>query len=357
MRATRFEIGEITIAAGLSPTGAVPMAAPAAMGRFPIDDAELSPPSALANMEPDEQHFQEATGNEGASFERTTVGRRWCCGRWSDPAVLNQAGLPVTLPYLSELTERWVASGGDRESPLWREAHQLSGHSCAPGASPPTIRGVTARVKAPVMLGVDGPIQGHRAHRSDHGRHHRCGRPWQERQRVAAAGPGLLPRSWPNWSSASSPPTPRCAFAAAPTCSLAACESTRWQTASFLPGRLWSGLPGDPAQVRKADFAWQRQPIDVGFVVDIVSGFRGSMSSFGGLHGDTSTGLAESMAGDEHPARRPSTDQRDRNPSLAAVRRLRAVCLEHLRARMALALEAPGDWTRAGAPVANVPLL
>ena len=31
----------------------------------------MSPPDALEDMEPDEEHFHEATGNEGASFERT----------------------------------------------------------------------------------------------------------------------------------------------------------------------------------------------------------------------------------------------------------------------------------------------
>ena len=43
-------------------------------------------------------------------------------------AVLNQAGLAVTLPYLGDLTGRWTQSGEGPASPLWREAHELSGH-------------------------------------------------------------------------------------------------------------------------------------------------------------------------------------------------------------------------------------
>ena len=39
-----------------------------------------------------------------------------------------QAGVAVTLPYLADLTERWLSSGEDHTSPLWREAHELSGH-------------------------------------------------------------------------------------------------------------------------------------------------------------------------------------------------------------------------------------
>src|SRR5215468_10632651 len=44
---------------------------PIALGEIPIEEGEVSPPDALEDMEPDEQHFHEATGNEGASFERT----------------------------------------------------------------------------------------------------------------------------------------------------------------------------------------------------------------------------------------------------------------------------------------------
>jgi hypothetical protein len=46
-------------------------------------------------------------------------------------AVLCQAGVAVTLPYLADLTERWLSSREDHTSPLWREAHELSGHMIA----------------------------------------------------------------------------------------------------------------------------------------------------------------------------------------------------------------------------------
>ena len=41
------------------------------LGKLPIEDDEVSPPDALDDMEPDEEHFHEATGNECASFDRT----------------------------------------------------------------------------------------------------------------------------------------------------------------------------------------------------------------------------------------------------------------------------------------------
>ncbi|MGB4946026.1 MAG: 2OG-Fe(II) oxygenase [Candidatus Competibacter denitrificans] len=101
----------------------------AELGEFPFEDNELCPPDAFDKLKPDEQHFQEATGNEGASFERTY--RRaglvlWPRTRWL--AVLNGGGLSVTLPYLEELTQDWVASGADCDAAQWREAHELTSH-------------------------------------------------------------------------------------------------------------------------------------------------------------------------------------------------------------------------------------
>ena len=43
----------------------------ASLADIPFGDDELLPPDAFDGLEPDEEHFHEATGNEGASFERT----------------------------------------------------------------------------------------------------------------------------------------------------------------------------------------------------------------------------------------------------------------------------------------------
>jgi hypothetical protein len=67
----------------------------------------VSPPDALDDMEPDEEHFREATGNEGASFERTYARAAlviWPANRIL--AVLNQGGLGSTLPFLGDLTAK-----------------------------------------------------------------------------------------------------------------------------------------------------------------------------------------------------------------------------------------------------------
>ena len=106
-----------------------PDGVPAALGDIPIEEGEVSPPDALEDMEPDEEHFQEATGNEGASFERTY--RRAALVLWPQRrrlAVINQAGLQATLPRLESLAARWIDEGAKPNSALWVEAHELSGH-------------------------------------------------------------------------------------------------------------------------------------------------------------------------------------------------------------------------------------
>ncbi len=102
---------------------------PLTLGEIPIEEGELSPPNALEDIEPDEEHFHEATGNEGASFDRAY--RRAALVLWPRQrrlAVLNQAGHATTQPYLESLTAKWLDEGAQPDSALWIEAHELSGH-------------------------------------------------------------------------------------------------------------------------------------------------------------------------------------------------------------------------------------
>jgi hypothetical protein len=77
-----------------------------ARGSIIFDDDETAPPGALEDEEPDEEHFREATGNEGGSFERTY--RRaalvlWPAARELD--VIHQGGPEASIAAL----ERFVA--------------------------------------------------------------------------------------------------------------------------------------------------------------------------------------------------------------------------------------------------------
>jgi predicted 2-oxoglutarate/Fe(II)-dependent dioxygenase YbiX len=100
---------------------------PAGLGQLPVEDDEVAPASALEGMTPDEEHFHEATGNEGASFDRTYA--RAALVLWpsaSRLAVLNQAGLAATLPYLEHLAKQWHTDGARARSQLKTEALELS---------------------------------------------------------------------------------------------------------------------------------------------------------------------------------------------------------------------------------------
>lgn len=124
-----FEIGEIiertlTISDWRQPDGSKP-----AITALPFEEDELCPPGSFDELEPDEQHFHEATGNEGATFERTY--RRAAFVLWPRTrrlAVMHQAGLGVTLSYLSDLAARWEQSGESQASPQWHDAHTLAGY-------------------------------------------------------------------------------------------------------------------------------------------------------------------------------------------------------------------------------------
>ena len=122
-----FEVVEVsdrslTLSGWQTPAGERPP-----LADLPFDEQELSPPGALDEDEPDEQHFFEATGNEGASFERSY--QRAALVLWPQAGkmkVIAGAGSAVSLPYLAALARRWASSGEAKETPLWNEAHQLA---------------------------------------------------------------------------------------------------------------------------------------------------------------------------------------------------------------------------------------
>jgi len=108
------------------------------LGEIPVEEQEFSPPNACEDLTPDEQEFHEATGNEGVSFDRTY--RRAALVLWPTDrmfAVLSQAGLAVTVPYLEDLCQRWADSGAGPEAPLWQETRDLAGHMLARWPEPP----------------------------------------------------------------------------------------------------------------------------------------------------------------------------------------------------------------------------
>lgn len=86
---------------------------PVDFGDLPLEAGEVLPAGALDDEEPDEKRLMEATGNEGATFERSYHRAAlvvWPRDRFAD--VLLQAGVAAVLPHLAE---RVAACGGAAE--------------------------------------------------------------------------------------------------------------------------------------------------------------------------------------------------------------------------------------------------
>jgi hypothetical protein len=84
-------------------------------GKLPLKENELLPAGALDDAVPDEQRLTEATGNEGASFERSY--RRaalvlWPRDRSAD--VLLEGGVRAVMPYLKDIAQRCSLSSASR---------------------------------------------------------------------------------------------------------------------------------------------------------------------------------------------------------------------------------------------------
>lgn len=105
---------------------------PVAYGELPLEEGEVLPAGALDGEEPDEQRLTEATGNEGASFERSY--HRVAVVIWPREqfvGVLIQAGVAAALPHLADrLRTRDPAAAGVARKIIeaWERPEGWSGH-------------------------------------------------------------------------------------------------------------------------------------------------------------------------------------------------------------------------------------
>lgn len=325
-------------------------------GPIPVDEeGELSPPDACDDLSPDEEHFHEATGNEGASFERSYKRAAlvlWPSGRLF--AVLSQAGLPVTLPYLEDLARRWIEGGGTQQSPLWREAHDLAGHMLAQWP----MQGEYGRHKTPsdaarvlatlTRLDDAAAIVGFLTGVTAEGCYEKGDND------VILAALGRLP------------PRQRLAmiesvFAGAAAICFGACADLLARAAAEWPDRCTPGLapaatrlvealPGDPAQAAPRP-SWQDSPkVDASVVVDLMTGLcaiDGTLAKRAADHllaWPKAYGLDAALV----PATRALLGRVGLSCA-AAIGALRTACLLHLRTRIAEPLAPPADWTRPAA--------
>ena len=330
---------------------------PSVFGDLPADtDMELSPPEALEDAEPDEQHFHEATGNEGASFERTY--RRAALVLWPSHrlfAVLNQAGLTGTLPYLTDLTERWRAGTEDQRSELLVQAHELAklmlstwprGSGYRRRDEPP---GDASRMLA--LLTRLSDVDCIAAFAAQIAATGLCGK--ADNAALVAALALLTPARATALIEQIVEGTAATALGMCGDLLARACTALAQVDPASLRGAaitLLDALPGNPARAAPLP-DWQRGPrIEHDFVIDQLQALERIDPAL----------AARSV---QHMLAWPKTYGPDRvlipavlgllasavMQTSAAARRLRSACLDHLHVRVAEELEPPRDWRRAGA--------
>ena len=341
-----FEVMEVSDRRAVASHWRHPDGDPSPLTELPIMEAEFSPPVSFEELEPDDEHFHEAIGNEGASYERTY--RRAALILWPRDrllAVISQAGLGVTLPFLASLADRWSANGDNATLDQARvlSERMLSGwpkgewypHRDNELTDGGRFLSLLRRLKD--AFGLEAfliVITGR--HGFDIG----------DCAAIAGALRALpLDRAAPLATSliegAAAPALGACA-------NLLSRLSTPNPTLALGAARaLVASLPGCPAR-GSATQTWRRGPdVRADFIINLFTAL-----------GRIDTTLAAASV--DHVLQWPETYDLDTvlipamrtlrgSPQMArqaAVQRLRDACVAHLDARIAQPLEPPGDWRR-----------
>jgi hypothetical protein len=326
----------------------------ASLGTFPFSEGEVCPPDALADMEPDEQHFHEATGNEGATFERSY--QRAALVLWPRGQRLRliaRAGFAASLPALDGMVKAWIDSGAEPGHAARNEAHDLAAEmlACWPVHAAPRVGdgpGAESKLLSQLVRLQDREHIGSML------------------ANIVAAGGYAVGDNAGLVQALKLLPVPRigslllavvqgnadlhiggCADLLARA---AAVSAWRGQVLGAAQALL-DAMPGDPARAQPPADAWRRERVDAGVVHDTLRAL-----DFGGPAGLAA--LADQAV--THWLAWPKTYGMDavivpalrrlaERPALLnrpACLRLRAAALDHLRARCSMDLAPPADWRR-----------
>jgi predicted 2-oxoglutarate/Fe(II)-dependent dioxygenase YbiX len=313
---------------------------------IPFTEDELCPPDAFQNLAPDEAYFHEATGNEGASFERAY--RRAGLVLWPSAhklAVLNQAGLDATLPYLESLTARWEAEGTALQSSSWREADALSGlmlglwprSSCLRDDDTRLGRMLDAQIRLGNVKRIDEALAGLSAEG------HYAAADNEPLARAATLLPparatelliGILRRNAPGHLDACGDLLLRAVVA--PVGDI-----------EVIAAALIDAMPGDSNKRAEGDPWTEPTRVKPGFVVALLSAASRIDPELAMRATERVLASPKTYAPDDvlTPAALDLAKFAE-SKSWPAATRFREAALDHLRRRIALPLEPPPDWTR-----------
>jgi hypothetical protein len=326
----------------------------APLGTLPFGESEVCPPDALADMEPDEQHFHEATGNEGASFDRSY--QRAALVLWPRGQRLRliaRAGLAASIPALDGMLGAWIDSGAESGDAAWHEAHDLAAEMLACWPVPAARRERDGPSAESAMLSKLVQLQD-REHIES------------MLANVVAAGGYAVGDNAGLVHALKLLPVPRvgslllavvqgnadlhiggCADLLARA---AAVSAWRGQVLGAAQALL-DAMPGDPAQAQSLADAWRRERVDAGLVHDMLRAL--ATAGHAGLSASADEAVTHWLAWPKTygmdavivPALRRLAE-RPALLSRPACLRLRAAAVDHLRARSSLDLAPPADWRR-----------
>jgi len=324
------------------------------LGTLPFNDGEVCPPEALADMVPDEQHFHEATGNEGASFERSY--QRAALVLWPHAQRLRliaRAGFAASMPALDGMVRAWIDGGAEPGHVPRHEAHALAAEMLACWPAQAARRGHDGPSAESVMLSQLVRLQDREHIESMLTKVVAAG--------VYAAGDNaalvqalkLLPASRVGALLLSVVQGNAdlhiggCADLLARIAAVAGWRGPLLDAARA----LLDAMPGDPARPRSPADEWRRERVDAGVVHDTLRAL--APAGHAGLSALADQAVTHWLAWPKTygmdavivPALRRLAER----PALLnrpACLRLRAAALDHLRVRSSLDLAPPADWRR-----------
>lgn len=124
-----FEIGEVCDGQYFIDRWRDGVDQPVVFGKIALEDGEVLPAGALDGEKPDRQHFSEATGNEGASFERTYL--RAALVLWPDSRydeICASAGLDSIIARFGQLITATPAEKKATGAARCTEARERASH-------------------------------------------------------------------------------------------------------------------------------------------------------------------------------------------------------------------------------------
>jgi predicted 2-oxoglutarate/Fe(II)-dependent dioxygenase YbiX len=325
---------------------------PSTLPTLPFSEYEFCPTAAYENIEPDDIEFQEATGNEGASFERSYQAAALVV--WPkafNVAIISQAELSATLPVLRDFCQRWEDEGQVQNTTLWQDAHTLAGYM----------------LRDYFCEDVDMSY-GYQSHRSDRGfleclfrlGDSQCingywqgiaGRGFYQKQDSATLVQTAALVPWPNVVSIVEQAFSLSAAKAQEACaallvSLCVAQPNNAPDLNNAAQILLASLPGEPQRFPELR-PWQRSIANGELVADVLTSFSAIKASLAenALNYFLAWPAVYKMDDILVPVALTLTQAKAAR-NLSVVARLRAAAITHINVRVAMELQPPADWRR-----------